>query len=42
VVSVGVDLVVLPCFVTEVRVSVRPTLGKEGGIRVKRGIANKL
>ena len=41
-VAVGVNLMVRPCFVTEVRGSVTPTLGKEEGTRGKKGNANKL
>jgi len=37
-----VDLIVQPCFVTEVRELARPTLGKREDTRGKKGIANRL
>ena len=39
---VVVDLMVQPCFVTEVRELARPTLGKREDTRGKEGIANRL
>ena len=38
----GVDLMVRPCFATEVHGLARPTLGKEESAQGKEGIANKL
>jgi len=42
VVFVMVDLIVQPCFVTEVRELARPTLGTRENTRGKKGIANRL
>ena len=39
---VRVDLMVQPCFATEVQGLVRPTLGKREDTRGKKGIANTL
>ena len=39
---VGVNLMVQPCFATEIQGLVRPTLGKREGTREKKGIANRL
>ena len=38
----GVNLMVQPCFATEIRELVRPTLGKEEGSQGNESIANKL
>jgi len=41
-VFVAVNLVMQPCFATEVRGLARPSLGKREDSRGRKGIANKL
>ena len=39
---VGMDFMVWPCFVTEVRGLAKPTLGKRENTRGEEDVANKL